>query len=299
MPVFQKGDMWSAYPETDLFLITTNSTLQPGNILVMGRDIAKQARERFLDRNKALGQQIAQTCGRNGQYGLLISPRWPQAKIGAFQTKTDVRQPASLFLIQRSTTALKLWAEAHPQAQIHLNFPGTGFGGLLREKVLPIVNQLPDNVTIWEYPDESATPPTPPVEIAWFPDEATAAAMADASERFFALPELSLSTIEQQHHIFAAAFHRGVRYHHDRLAAAAHPLTTRFDRGQKGMWVQGEAVFLEGITDGAAAIQTYREQMNQGEIPVVTGVYTDAVRLLVCQKRQHNGASHEQPDPSQ
>ena len=96
MPVFQKGDMWSVYSEADLFLITTNSTLQPGNILVMGRGIAKQAHERFPGLNKALGQQIAQTCGRNGQYGLLISPRWPQAKIGAFQTKTDARQPASL-----------------------------------------------------------------------------------------------------------------------------------------------------------------------------------------------------------
>ncbi len=82
MPTFQKGDMWSAYPEADLFLITTNSTLQPGNILVMGRGIAKQARERFPGLNKALGQQIAQTCGRSGQYGLLISPRWPRLKSG-------------------------------------------------------------------------------------------------------------------------------------------------------------------------------------------------------------------------
>lgn len=295
MPTFQKGDMWSVYPKADLFLITTNSTLKPGNILVMGRGIAKQARERFPGLNKALGQQIAQICGRNGQYGLLISSRWPQAKIGAFQTKTDARQPASLFLIQCSTTALKQWAEAHPQAQIHLNFPGIGYGGLLREKVLPIVNQLPDNVTLWEYPDKLPTPPNLPAETAWFPDEETAAAMADCAERFFALPELPLTDIESQHHIFAAAFYRGVRYQHDRLAAATHPLTARFDRGQKGLWVQGEAVFLEGVIDGAAAIQTYREQMSQGQIPVVTGVYTDAVRLLLCQKRQHNGASHEQP----
>ena len=242
--------MWLAYDEADLFLVTTNSTLQPGNILVMGQGIAKQARERFPGLNKALGQQIAQTCGRNGQYGLLISPCWPQAKIGAFQTKTDVRQPASLFLIQGSTTTLKQWAEAHPQAQIHLDFPGTGYGDLLREKVLPIVNQLPDNVTLWEYPDVLPTPPTPPAEIAWLPDEDTTAAMADAAERFFSLPELPLTNIEQQHHIFAAAFY------HDRLAAAAQPLTVRFDRGQKGLWVQGEAVFLEGVTDGAAAIQT-------------------------------------------
>lgn len=74
MPIFQKGDMWSAYNQADLFLITTNSTLQPGNILVMGRGIATQAHERFPGLNKALGQQIAQTSRRNGQYGLFISP---------------------------------------------------------------------------------------------------------------------------------------------------------------------------------------------------------------------------------
>lgn len=60
--------------------------------------------------------------------------------------------------------------------------------------------------------------------------------------------------------------------------------------------MQGEAVFLEGVTDGTAAVQSYREQMSQGQIPVVTGVYTDAVRLLVCQKCQRNGANHEQSD---
>ena len=37
--------------------------------------------------------------------------------------------------------------------------------------------------------------------------------MASAAERFFALPELPLTNIEQQHHIFAAAFYRDVRYH--------------------------------------------------------------------------------------
>ncbi len=120
--------------------------------------------------------------------------------------------------------------------------------------------------------------------------------MADAAERFFALPELPISAIESQHHIFAAAFYRGVRYQHDRIKAAAEPLTARFDRGQKGLWVQGEAVFLEGVMDNAAAIQTYCEQISQGEIPVVTGVYTDAVRLLLCQKRQRNGVNHEQSD---
>jgi hypothetical protein len=39
----------------------------------------------------------------------------------------------------------------HPGVTIAVNFPGIGNGRLRREAVLPIV-QLPDQVTIWEYP---------------------------------------------------------------------------------------------------------------------------------------------------
>jgi hypothetical protein len=47
MPQFQQGDMWSAYNRANLFLVTTNSTLKRNNALVMGRGIARQARDRF------------------------------------------------------------------------------------------------------------------------------------------------------------------------------------------------------------------------------------------------------------
>jgi len=167
MPQFRAGDMWETYEDADLFLITTNSTLRKDGALVIGQGIAWQAKERFPGLDLALGRQIQTTCGSPsvslracaersevtglGEYGLLISPRWPAAKLGAFQVKRHYSQPASLELIQRSTATLCVWCAEHPDAGVHLNFPGVGYGRLRREEVLPIIIQLPDQVTIWEY----------------------------------------------------------------------------------------------------------------------------------------------------
>ncbi len=152
MPQFRTGDMWSMYDDVDLFLLTTNSAIISKGSLVMGRGIARQARDRFPGLDAALGKRIKNVCGNQGQYGLLISPRWPKAKLGAFQVKQHYSRPASLELIRQSTTALCAWCAEHPNAHIALNFPGIGNGRLRREDVLPIVMQLSGQVAIWEYP---------------------------------------------------------------------------------------------------------------------------------------------------
>lgn len=160
MPIFKTGDIWTAFDEATLFLLTTNATIKRNGALVMGRGIARQARDRFPGLDSALGKQILSVCGNpstllragQGQYGLLVSPGWPEARLGAFQVKQHYSQPASLELIRRSTAALCAWCTEHPDASVHLNYPGIGNGRLRREAVLPIVMQLPDQVTIWEYP---------------------------------------------------------------------------------------------------------------------------------------------------
>jgi hypothetical protein len=144
--------MWTAFAAADLFLITTNSAIRKDGALVMGRGIARQARDQFPGLAEALGQHILNTYGSLGEYGLLISPRWPDAKLGAFQVKRHYSQEASLELVRRSTSALYAWCAEHPNASVHLNYPGVGYGRLHREAVLPIIAQLPDQVTIWEYP---------------------------------------------------------------------------------------------------------------------------------------------------
>ena len=152
MPRFRIGNMWTAYAAADLFLVSTNSTIRQDGALVMGRGMARQAKERFPGLAVALGRHIQASCGNQDVYGLLISPRWPTAKLGAFQVKQHYSQPASLELIRRSTAALCAWCIKHPTATVAVNFPGIGNGHLHREAVLPIIAQLPDRVTIWEYP---------------------------------------------------------------------------------------------------------------------------------------------------
>ena len=152
MPTFKTGDMWSAFDEVALFLLTTNSTIKRNGALVMGRGIVRQARDRFPGLDAALGKQILNVCGNQGQYGLFVSPRWRKARVGAFQVKRHYSQPASLELIRHSAVTLHAWCAAHPNALVALNFPGIGNGRLCREDVLPILRQLPEQVVIWEYP---------------------------------------------------------------------------------------------------------------------------------------------------
>lgn len=155
-----QGDMWSVYDQADLFLVTTNSVLNRHGALVMGAGIARQARERFPVLDVALGSVVVQA---GDTYGLLVSPRWfippngsgPTAKLGAFQTKVRWQDPSSLELINFSTSKLVAWCKAHPTARVHLNMPGVGHGGLSREQVLPMLEPLPDTVTVWEYTPRS------------------------------------------------------------------------------------------------------------------------------------------------
>ncbi len=115
---------------------------------MMGAGIAKSARERFPGLDQALGA-AAKAAG--SPYGLLISPRWPEARLGAFQTKANWTEGSSPALIEFSARKLLAWCNMHPTARVHVNMPGVGCGGLSREAVLPLLEPLPNAVTVWEY----------------------------------------------------------------------------------------------------------------------------------------------------
>lgn len=146
------GNMWSAWDKADLFLVTTNSTIRKDGALVMGRGIAWQAAKRFPRLPYALGAGIERRSMGDCQhvtYGILVSQTWPSVKIGAFQVKYYWGDQARLNLIKFSTNELITWCAEHPTAQVHLNFPGIGNGGLTPEQVLPIISKLPNTVTVW------------------------------------------------------------------------------------------------------------------------------------------------------
>lgn len=141
------GDMWDVFGQADLFLITTNGVVNGGR-LVMGAGVARQARDRFPGLDAALGRAAA---AAGSSYGLLVSPRWPAARLGAFQTKGHWREGLSPALIGLAARKLLAWCREHPDARVHLNLPGVGCGGLDRSAVLPLLEPLPDTVTVWSW----------------------------------------------------------------------------------------------------------------------------------------------------
>jgi len=154
MASFERGNMWRSFSCTDAFCITTNSYIRNDGELVMGAGIALQAKKIFDDLPLALGQKIERKCGHLGIYGTFPSNRKEIDKIVAFQVKTHFKNKADLELIQKSAEQLSKIATKYPDKRYDLNFPGIGNGGLNQDEVMPIVNQLPDNVHIWRFRNE-------------------------------------------------------------------------------------------------------------------------------------------------
>lgn len=147
--ILKVGNMWHAWREADLFLFTGNSTVRRDGALVMGAGMAREVRDMFPGIDYVLGDVIIKKYGSGNWYNLLISPQWPDKKLGAFQVKTDWNANASLKLIRHSTGILTQWCQLYPDARVHLNFPGIGNGKLSKEQVAPIIATLPDSVIIW------------------------------------------------------------------------------------------------------------------------------------------------------
>lgn len=144
---FRSGNMWDVYDEADLFLITANSFVKKDGRLTMGKGIAKEALTRFPNIDRRLGQAIEFEDKYLGVYGLLVS--LSEEKLGLFQTKRSYKEDADLSIIETSTNALIDWCKYHPDAKVHLNFPGIGEGRLNPNDVIPIIVWLPDSVSVW------------------------------------------------------------------------------------------------------------------------------------------------------
>lgn len=151
MATFKRGNMWNAFENTDAFCITTNSYIRNDGEVVMGRGIAKQAKQLFEDLPLALGNKIEESCGHLGTYGLMPSNRSKIDQMVAFQVKTHFKNDADLSLIEGSAKALGQMAYTYSDRRFDLNFPGIGNGGRSQDEVMPIVEQLPDNVHIWRF----------------------------------------------------------------------------------------------------------------------------------------------------
>lgn len=161
-------DIWNSH--VDLIAITTNSHITTLPALVMGRGLAKQAKERYPELPRIAVETIREkthyhTADNYPVYGFIttftssepyeLSPR--DRVMGLFQVKYDFRVRASLALIGYSVGCLNNWLyhyhprELKPDYRVALNFPGISNGGLHEEQVLPLLEDLDDRVLIYKY----------------------------------------------------------------------------------------------------------------------------------------------------
>ncbi len=142
-----KQNLWQKVPLPVMYIVTTNSTIKRDGRLVMGRGAALEARNKIKDIDLECGAAIN---GR-GLYGFIEvkSPtRVGKAGFGIFQVKRIFNADAELDIIKYSTDMLEVYAERNAEIQIRMNFPGIGAGRLKYNDVLPLLQSLPDNVTI-------------------------------------------------------------------------------------------------------------------------------------------------------
>jgi len=142
-------ELWLEPPHPGMIVVTTNSYIKDNGRLVMGRGAALQATQH-------VAADIALECGRaidlsGSKYGFLeIRSPYREGKIGfgIFQVKHHWKKPASLELIEHAVQKLNEYCEAHPDLTIRMNFPGIGNGQLQYDDVLPIVEQINDQVVV-------------------------------------------------------------------------------------------------------------------------------------------------------
>ena len=143
--ILEKGNMWDAFGK-GIFMITTNPSRRKDGAVVMGRGIALEAKTIFPKLPYDFGWLLE--CKGNcfideiGKYN--GTPIW------YFMVKDHWKNDANLSIIVSSLDSLKELSST-TNVRVDLNFPGIGNGKLPREAVLYLLEDLPDNVHIWEY----------------------------------------------------------------------------------------------------------------------------------------------------
>lgn len=166
--ILRRGNMWDCFGKVDLFLITTNPVVNAKGELVMGRGIALEAKKRFPELPKDFAEAHAKAVHTQG-YDDALHPvnvgnvrKWYDGQlVGWFMVKNHWAENARLDIIEHSVRELSKLCKAFNykgwdrvrDLTVALNFPGIGNGKLKREEVLPLIEQLPDNVHVWEYGD--------------------------------------------------------------------------------------------------------------------------------------------------
>lgn len=132
-----KGNIWDYYGKGHWIVITTNGTVKRNGEAVMGRGVALQAKQRFPDLPKRLGDCI------RGPIGNHVTLQ-PTCGIFTFPVKHDWREKADLELIERGCKELLGVADVF-KPPFYMVRPGCGNGGLDWKDVKPILEKYLDD----------------------------------------------------------------------------------------------------------------------------------------------------------
>lgn len=148
--ILEKGNMWSVFNDTDIFMITTNPIIRKDGAVVMGRGIALEAKNRYPSLPYDFGKALKELHPEIDQQNVGFIGKYEYTNVWFFMVKDHWQNEASLDIIERSVFHLKHGFADMDKKRIDLNFPGIGNGRLKRDAVLPLLQSLPDNVHIWE-----------------------------------------------------------------------------------------------------------------------------------------------------
>lgn len=143
-------DIWDAPPDAWIG-ITTNGTVRADGRLVMGRGVAREARDRFPGIDRVFGEWVSL---QNTPCFVLGFPPANGRNLFSFPVKHHWSELADLALIHRS--AYKLYdvttQDSWRGKQYYLPRPGCGNGRLRWEDVHLVIEFLPDNVIVVNKP---------------------------------------------------------------------------------------------------------------------------------------------------
>lgn len=130
-----------------IHLFTANQVIKSNGRLVMGAGNAKACLDAHPNMDLRMARlfqkyphKLVHTVGSSQSYGF----------VGAFIVKDHWRRPADINLVIKATGQLEQLAKDNPSYTFHLPFPAIGKGGLSVNEVLPIIQQLPDNVLVYK-----------------------------------------------------------------------------------------------------------------------------------------------------
>lgn len=156
---YATGEMFDQLGQPNqIVLATANASVGRAHNLVMGRGAAAGLLARRPGVDFVFGSRLLErNCAQRGlpsRVALSIAPYWlemdGEQQCGVLQVKRVWWEDAEIGLIAGSLQKLAEVAQRRKKLHYHVNFPGIGAGRLERRCVLPLLEGLPDNVTIWE-----------------------------------------------------------------------------------------------------------------------------------------------------